>query len=506
MILESGNPAAEDGRLVAWEFPDRGTAVTGLGGDELSRGQIVIPWGSMWFFEGEHLLPGQKRSLCLRYAETDYAAFLEREENSQAVRLLWEDALSLGLARELSAGQGMLCFRKLSSDTYALSVKEEITPDVSQTLRDIKEYIAARGFTYEDGTVENLYLCLKSKPFVILAGTSGTGKTRLARLFAAACGATVENGRYKQVAVRPDWSDSADLFGHMDLNGRFVPGPLAELLRQAREDLDKPYFLCLDEMNLARVEYYLSDILSVMETRELTPEGTVRTDPLTEPGYFGTDPQAAQRYGGLTLPENLYLIGTVNMDETTFPFSRKVLDRANTIEFSCVDLLPPRSIPLGEAPARELPNSFLKSEYLLLAHCLHEREQVEPWCLELQAMNRALRKANAQIGYRVRDEIVFYLLNNHRFGLLPHNQAMDNAIMQKILPRIQGSGSEVLVMLKELFAYCAGDFRGYDAGRDLAEEMERMARKPGCPYPGSVRKIAFMVRRYETDGAATYWL
>jgi len=139
--------------------------------------------------------------------------------------------------------------------------------DVSSEVTQIAEYIAAKGFSYERGVVENLYLCLKSKPFVILAGTSGTGKTKLIKLFAEAIGATSNNGQFKLVPVRPDWSDSTDLFGHVDLNGRFVPGAIIDFIKTAAEDRNKPFFLCFDEMNLARVEYYLSDVLSVIETR-----------------------------------------------------------------------------------------------------------------------------------------------------------------------------------------------------------------------------------------------
>lgn len=133
------------------------------------------------------------------------------------------------------------------------------------TLDQIKKYIAAKGFTFNEGLVENYYLSLKSKPFVILAGTSGTGKTRLVRLFAEAIGATSQNGRYKLVSVRPDWSDSSDLFGHVNLNDKFIPGAIIDFVKQAELDSRNPYFLCLDEMNLARVEYYLSDILSIIE-------------------------------------------------------------------------------------------------------------------------------------------------------------------------------------------------------------------------------------------------
>ena len=248
------------------------------------------------------------------------------------------------------------------------SGEEELS--VKDTITNIKNYIAAKGFSYEDGLIENFYLSLKSKPFVILAGTSGTGKTRLVKLFAEAVGATTANGRYKMVSVRPDWSDSSDLFGHVDLNGKFIPGAIIDFVKQAEIDSNRPYFLCLDEMNLARVEYYLSDVLSVIETRDFVG-ATIQSDPLVSDTYYGSDLAAAGRYGTVRLPENLYIVGTVNMDETTFPFSRKVLDRANTIEFSYVDLIPnfdelPREVP----QAMNLNNAFLKTEYLLLGQCV----------------------------------------------------------------------------------------------------------------------------------------
>ena len=151
------------------------------------------------------------------------------------------------------------CFVTESKDNVEQKEGEEFMTD-KKKLEIIKNYISSQGFTFDDGLIENYYLSLKSKPFVILAGTSGTGKTRLVRLFAEAIGATAQNGRYKLVPVRPDWSDSSDLFGHVDLNGKFIPGAIIDFVKKAELDIKNPYFLCLDEMNLARVEYYLSDI------------------------------------------------------------------------------------------------------------------------------------------------------------------------------------------------------------------------------------------------------
>ncbi len=395
----------------------------------------------------------------------------------------------------------------------AITIPEQITGgdeplSVKDTIELIKAYIAARGFSYEDGLIENFYLSLKSKPFVILAGTSGTGKTRLVRLFAEAVGATTANGRFKMVSVRPDWSDSSDLFGHVDLNGEFIPGAIIDFVKTASSDLNNPYFLCLDEMNLARVEYYLSDILSVIETREMSADGKITTDPLIPETYYGADKSAAELYGTISLPENLYIIGTVNMDETTFPFSRKVLDRANTIEFSYVDLMPDMAEISSEMPkAVTVDNSFLKTEYLLLAQCKDEEESVLEYCSTLKEINDVLYKASAHVGYRVRDEIVFYLLNNKKYDLLDKNAAFDYEIMQKILPRIQGSSSSIKDLLCDLFKICAGDYDGYNtASDDISSKMLKALDSSTCKYRRSAEKIAFMMRRFEEDGFTSYWL
>ena len=379
---------------------------------------------------------------------------------------------------------------------------------IKEILQHINTYIAAKGFTFDEGLIENYYLSLKSKPFVILAGTSGTGKTRLVRLFAEAIGATVENGRYKLVSVRPDWSDSSDLFGHVDLNGKFIPGTIIDFINAAEWDSGNPYFLCLDEMNLARVEYYLSDILSVIETREYT-EGRITTDPLITENYYGTDETAREHYGEIRIPENLYIVGTVNMDETTFPFSRKVLDRANTIEFSTVDFLNgfERATADNVLQPLDLGNDFIKAGYVFFKQCEREKEYVDKVCVELQEINRILEKANAHVGYRVRDEITFYMLNNKNADLLTGDEAFDNEIMQKILPRIQGSSSAVKSMLCELFMLCAGEYESYQTENDdVSSKMLKAVQKPECKYPKSAAKIAFMVRRFEEDGFTAYWL
>lgn len=376
---------------------------------------------------------------------------------------------------------------------------EEEVPELSikEQIDLVKNYIASKGFSYDGELIENFYLSLKSKPFVILAGTSGTGKTRLVRLFSEAIGAN-----YKLVSVRPDWSDSSDLFGHVNLKGEFVPGAIIDYIHEAAkpENINKPYFLCLDEMNLARVEYYLSDFLSIIETRH-KEDGYVVTDEVI------LDKVASDVYGKIILPENLYVVGTVNMDETTFPFSKKVLDRANTIEFSYVDLVPDFSEIPEKMEAQNCKNSLLKTEYITLMADIttEDRQFVSDICVELQDINKILQGAQAHVGYRVRDEIVFYMLNNKKAELLDRNIAFDNEIMQKILPRVQGSSASIKDMLCELYKKCAGDYTGLSQA-SVSEQMQAYIDTKDCKYKKSAEKICYMMRRFEEDGFTSYWL
>ena len=381
----------------------------------------------------------------------------------------------------------------LSSIKTDDKTQPEFNLSPKETVDHIKNYIASKGFSYSDNLIENFYLSLKSKPFTILAGTSGTGKTKLVKLFAEAVGANEANGRYKMVSVRPDWSDGSDLFGHTDLNGNFIEGPVCSAFDAAMSEPDKPVFLCLDEMNLARVEYYLSDFLSVIESRERGDDGKITTSTI------------AQYEGGI--PDNLYLIGTVNMDETTFPFSKKVLDRANTIEFNYVELVPKFEGTRSPVEPLEVPNRFLQTEYLVLERdCADEQDYVIQICDKLQQINEILREANAHVGYRVRDEIAFYMLNNKKAGnLLTEEQAFDNEIKQKILPRIQGSAVSIKDMLIELFKFCMGDQAGVDQDNgNVSKQMENKA--DSAMYKESAKKIGYMMKRYEEDGFTSYWL
>ena len=471
----------------SWEIIDENTAVKHCDKSFFDYRGSGVPKGICWFFDAEDLEPGESGSVKLIFNGTPYQGVIRNDSSDRRrVRIFWNTELG-NLFNAFNIPGASATFKKIADDTYEVSFnggENEMT--IKDRIAAIKEYIAAKGFTYEGDLIENFYLSLKSKPFVILAGTSGTGKTRLVKLFAEAIGAV-----FRSIPVRPDWSDGSDLFGHTDLNGNFIPGPVCSAFDAAMDEPDRPIFLCLDEMNLARVEYYFSDFLSVIESRE------------KENGHIVTESIAQYENG---IPDNLYIIGTVNMDETTFPFSKKVLDRANTIEFGYVDLMPKQRCAEISSP-QKLPNSFLQTEYLILANdCVEDQELVKKICTELQALNEKLAKANAHVGFRVRDEIVFYILNNKKAGdLLTYEQTMDNEIMQKILPRIQGSSAAVKTLLIDMFKFCMGSGSGIDADTgNVGEQMKNAAES--AKYPKSAQKIGYMMTRFEDDGFTSYWL
>ena len=286
------------------------------------------------------------------------------------------------------------------------NMESSLVHETKHIIEGVKNYIIFKSFIYHDNDLTNFYLSLKTKPFVILAGISGTGKSKLVKLFANAIGATSDNGQYNIICVKPDWNDSTELFGYKNINDEFVPGKLTEIIFRASKDenINKPYFICLDEMNLARVEYYLSEYLSIIESRELDEDNNIKTDRLFTEEYLAE----GNRYANLRIPENIYIVGTVNMDDTTFAFSRKVLDRANTIEFSDVDL-DALDFNNEECESINVDNSFFKTSFLTIKDALNsDNEFVRQTNSKVKDINEILEQGNKNFGYRVRDEIVFY--------------------------------------------------------------------------------------------------
>lgn len=315
---------------------------------------------------------------------------------------------------------------------------------------------------------------IKSKPFLLLAGISGTGKSRIVRELARACwdeGSEEYDAQkpknFLMVQVKPNWHDSSDLIGYVSrVSGKaeYVAGDFLRFVAKAWEDKDTPYFLCLDEMNLAPVEQYFAEYLSVVESRKSHEDGTVTTGPILEKvdeeWYFNltasltTDENVRKQFNesGISIPQNLIVVGTVNMDETTFSFSRKVLDRAMTIEMNEVDLhggLTERNEQIGKLGKAELIGNAVEGVDVYA----NNKEVCEKVLTYLDAVNAVLNGTPFKVAYRTRNEFLLYVVNN-----LPYNKdendaeleqgyvvarALDEITSMKVLSRIEGDDTKV---------------------------------------------------------------
>lgn len=317
---------------------------------------------------------------------------------------------------------------------------------------------------------------IKSKPFLLLAGISGTGKSRIVRELARACW-DVESPEYtahkpknyEMVQVKPNWHDSSELIGYVSrINGeQYVVGPFLRFMVKAILDPNTPYFLCLDEMNLAPVEQYFAEFLSVIESRK-QENGKVVTDPIVdyEPTeayknlidqLFDDDEIRAEylkEKGGkrLSIPQNLIVVGTVNMDETTFSFSRKVLDRAMTIEMNEVNLaggLTQKHETIGKLNFDDLVGMNVEGVDVYADHL----EVCDKAIAYLQKINDVLEGTPFKVAYRTRNEFLLYVVNN-----LPYRKdedgnelseeevvarALDEITSMKVLSRIEGDDQKV---------------------------------------------------------------
>lgn len=319
---------------------------------------------------------------------------------------------------------------------------------------------------------------IKSKPFLLLAGISGTGKSRIVRELARACwdvGSTDFKAQkpknFEMVQVKPNWHDSSELIGYVsrigadkDGNGVvFVAGDFLRFVAKAWENPEIPYFLCLDEMNLAPVEQYFAEYLSVIESRKADENGNISTDPILksdEQWYFNLTAQLTHNEDirtkfnteGICIPQNLIVVGTVNMDETTFSFSRKVLDRAMTIEMNEVNLkggLDTRHEMIGKLGKSELIGETVEG-----IDVYSDFQNVCDIAIDyLQGINDKLEGTPFKVAYRARNEVLLYVVNN-----LPYNKdskgnalsqdyvisrALDEITNMKILSRIEGDETKV---------------------------------------------------------------
>lgn len=387
---------------------------------------------------------------------------------------------------------------------------------VSNTDPPLVCYFKAKGFQFTEEQVVAFYAALKTKGFVILSGLSGTGKTKLAQLFAellCSCEkchksegevkgemqtesqeqtkGECETCTHLFLSVRPDWRDSKALLGYYNpLTERYESTPLLEFLLRAAINYEpnnpdiqrlsqvlklrdhkqdegnaQPYFVILDEMNLAHVEYYFADFLSVLESGR------------DEKGWT-KESLRLERIGNLPLPPNLYIIGTVNIDETTYMFSPKVLDRAFTLEFREVNFsnYPPEGTDKSWTPEQteKLRQNILEDLRNGGKFCAEvaDKDEVKKALQDLggkkaklKELNDTLQPYDLHFGYRVMDEIALFVQNATQaldgVGKLDENEemakdkALDYAVLMKVLPKFHGPRQKLETPLREVLRWAA---------------------------------------------------
>jgi hypothetical protein len=392
---------------------------------------------------------------------------------------------------------------KLVSPTHA-PMPGSLT-SASDMLVAVKQAMECQGYLLNVGELSNFYLAMIVSPLVILSGISGTGKSLLPRKFAK-----LTNSSFKAIPVQPQWSDNSDLFGFIPTitPERHTGGALIPILREAKKAPTRLAIALLDEMNLAQVEHYFSDFLSVAETR-YREDGHILTDslPIELPPVpsMGSDSYADIR--GISLPSNLRIVGTANMDESTHVFSPKVLDRAFTIELDdpvLTDFANP--IPLGSTPPDIDTLSLLaemmideKNAISILEARNASQSMFEYVAALLGEIQDILEPAGIKFGYRTRDSILLYMHFWSELKLtdvLSGSSALDFCILQKILPKVSGSGDALSDALTRLAEWL--DARGEPVTNDpfptLLGKLSRSAQK--------ARRMAAIL---EVDGATRFW-
>lgn len=355
---------------------------------------------------------------------------------------------------------------------------------------------------YLGNRVADYLTALRTKPFMLLAGISGTGKSRIVRKLAQATvteelqkaegykGTNFANDRwtlhspanFELIQVKPNWHNSMDVIGYLSNipSPHYVFTPFIEFIVKAWQHPEVPFFLCLDEMNLAPVEEYFAEFLSAIESRSFEGEEYL-TDPIIKPfNSFGEDVAKTMvntlfpnftagdtesaitkvikhfRTKGLTLPKNLIVIGTVNMDETTFSFSRKVLDRAMSVEMNEVNydsfLTDTTDDDLKAIVKAFEENDDADLNALLVDRHIEAREIIDDLGDDARFTIDYLKRINAllegtpfKLGYRAANEALIYLQASQEFGQTDRIAALDNFTLMKILSRIEGDETKLKI-------------------------------------------------------------
>lgn len=385
----------------------------------------------------------------------------------------------------------------LSGHSVSKNNKLELEkPEQDFAAKDFLKSLSDANLKYEPVFVYRFLSSLLTKPFVILTGLSGSGKTKLAQAFVQWICQDVS--QYRIVPVGADWTNREALLGYPNaLNPEEYVKPdtgVIDLILQANNNPTFPHFLVLDEMNLSHVERYFADFLSVMESNEEIPlyaEGTVENGVPAK----------------LKVPKNLFIIGTVNIDETTNMFSPKVLDRANTIEFRVtqdqmknfldnmkdIDLI--NLTRYGSGMAKSFLDIAINKSF--------ELPDIDKIKTELVKFFIELKKTGAEFGYRNATEILRLIQQLTKMdNKLGTHQKIDIAIMQKLLPKLHGSRRKLCPVLEKLGSFCVSE--DIKIIKDVFENTDFDFQGSNILYSLSLEKITRMYRGAIDNGFASF--
>jgi hypothetical protein len=350
-----------------------------------------------------------------------------------------------------------------------------------------------------DDVVRTFVTSLMAKPFVILTGLSGSGKTQIALKL----GEWFGEGQWKIVPVRPDWTGPEFLLGYEDAlratsGGRraWTVPPALEFFLEAAAQPDRPYLLILDEMNLAHVERYFADVLSGIESRAPVLPDLERT----ADGWY-----PRQEGGKIPLPRNLFIVGTVNVDETTYLFSPKVLDRANTLEFRVASSAFPDDPRSARKPSACAPGP--RSLVAGLLHIARDDQWHQTWLADatetvaaLRAIHDGLSAHGAEFGHRTFYEGVRLMGLLHAAGVASLDDRLDVFVLQKVLPRLHGARRKLEPIVRGIGAFA------FDRRRPQDGATFDPAAPPTSPprLPRSFKKLQRMTAALRANQFASF--
>ena len=380
--------------------------------------------------------------------------------------------------------------------------------DRATAMASLVDAVAARGFRFAPWEIAAYVTALRTKPFVLLAGVTGVGKSRLPSLVADATG-----GVATVLPVRPDWTDPSETMGYTDLSGRFRPGAVLRAASEAAEHTDRFRTLVLDEMNLGRPEHYLAEVLSRIESRAPAPGG-YESSPLLSESLAAAD----ARWQAVRLPPSLGIVGTVNVDESAHAFSRKVLDRAFVLELAARDLGDWGPGPADAVAPLPWPVEAWSPRAVRLGESLDltptERTGMERVIAAIAEADALLAPSGMGVGYRARDEAALFVLHASetpaafRAASGDSVDPADLALLMKLVPRIDGARGPARDATYALLGW-AVDGRPMDA-RAARVSVDAWAAdgRPdvlGSRFPRTGARLARIAEGALADGVASFW-